>query len=59
MLRILIHNDLSGTEESANYDVDVLVNAKLIATHRVEGHNRKDGWVKLLKQLVKVAEEEG
>lgn len=52
MLRILIHNDRTGTDTSANYDWTVDVNGQVIAKGRVEGHNRWKGWVDLLRMLL-------
>lgn len=48
----MFHNDGTGTEEDANYEVQVLVNRRLIATSRIEGHNRGDGWVTLVEKLL-------
>ena len=51
MLIILIHNNGTGTDESANYDYEVRVNQKVIETGRIEGHNRKDDWRALVGKL--------
>jgi hypothetical protein len=51
-LIIVLHNDGSGTETAANYDVQVRVNQRVIATARVEGHNRADGWKALVKKFI-------
>lgn len=50
-LIVVFHNDSTGTEASANYNVTVYVNQRLIATERVEGHDRGHGWRKLVKRL--------
>jgi hypothetical protein len=55
MLILLIHNDGTGANNNANYDVEVRVNERLIWQGRVEGHNRDDGWPMLLRQLADVA----
>lgn len=52
MLIIYIHNDGTGTESSSNYDYEINVNLKQIAGGRIEGHNRSDGWITLLKMLI-------
>ena len=56
MLIVKVHNDGTGTEESSNYNCEVLVtlsptNLITIAKVRVEGHNRADGWRELLKRV--------
>ena len=51
MLMVAIHNDGTGTNESANYDVDVYINEHLLTRLRVEGHNREDGWAELLRMI--------
>lgn len=57
MLTIRVHNDDTGTEESANYNVRVSVNGKPIWQGRVTGHDRKEGWPELLRQIATAAEE--
>lgn len=56
MLIVEIHNDGTGKDSSANYDVRVKVNLETIAEFRVEGHNRKDGWKKLLQEVAEKAQ---
>ena len=51
-----IHNDGTGKDDSANYDVRVRVNLEIIAEFRVEGHNRREGWKKLLQEVVEKAQ---
>jgi len=53
MLTINIHNDGSGTEDSAHYDFLVLVNDKEIDRGRVTGHNRSDDWRTLVMRLLR------
>lgn len=53
MLTINIHNDGSGTEDSANYDFTVLVNSREINRGRVIGHNRTDDWKALVMRLLR------
>ena len=51
MLIIKIVNDATGTNESANYQYQVMINQSVIYSGRVIGHNRNTGWVGLLKLL--------
>ena len=57
MLQIIIINDKTGTNESSNYKYSVLVNRYVIALGNIRGHNRNHGWIQLLKELIKDAEE--
>jgi hypothetical protein len=50
-LIIVITNDATGTEDSANYDWRVQVNREVIARGRVEGHDRAHGWRPLLRRV--------
>jgi hypothetical protein len=52
MLIIKIHNDGTGTNESANYTYGVFVNDRRIFRGRIIEHNRNHGWISLLCQLV-------
>ncbi len=52
MLHIKILNDVTGTHESANYDYRVYINHNLIASGRVEGHNRNFGWKNLVYMML-------
>jgi hypothetical protein len=52
MLIITFHNDRSGTKAIANYNVRVLVNQQEIATARINGHRRADGWEELVRRFV-------
>lgn len=52
MLTIKIVNDATGTNESANYRYQVLVNDTVIESGEVKGHKRKQGWRGLLLDLV-------
>lgn len=52
MLLVLVHNDGTGSEEKANYDFEVRINNEVIERGRVQGHNRKDGWRTLIKEIV-------
>jgi hypothetical protein len=58
VLLITCHNDLTGRDPLGNYDIVVRVNTKVIWTGRVEGHNRDDGWVALIKQIAVEADGE-
>ena len=55
MLIITLHNDGTGTEDSANYNCGVRINRTIIAAARVEGHKRSDGWRVLVKRLLDAA----
>lgn len=44
MLIIEIQNDMTGTEERANYKYTVHVNDKVIEIGTIKGHNPSDGW---------------
>ena len=52
MLLVLVHNDGTGSEEKANYDYEVRINNEVIERGRVQGHNRKDGWRALIREIV-------
>ena len=51
-LTITFQNDLTGTDDAANYDVCVYVNRNLVARERVEGHPRSEDWRALVRRLV-------
>jgi hypothetical protein len=51
MLTIDVHNLSTGTDESANYEYFVSVNYKVIAKGVFSGHNRKDGWEVLVRDI--------
>jgi hypothetical protein len=51
MLILLIQNDSTGTNESANYNYEVRINTRTIAKGHIEGHNRDDGWAVLVKKI--------
>jgi hypothetical protein len=57
MLIIKIHNDSTGTNESANYNYNGYINKRCIFSGRIEGHDRKQGWIKLLHRLVIIERE--
>jgi hypothetical protein len=52
VLSIHIHNNGTGTTELANYDFEVEVNGKVIADGQIQGHNRKEGWEKLVRMML-------
>lgn len=52
MLIIKIQNDSTGTDTSANYRYQVMVNDTVIESGTVKKHNRSEGWRGLLLQLV-------
>ena len=56
-LIIIIQNDGTGTNDSANYNVKVRVNDRVIDTRRVEGHRRSDGWEALVRAAFPPVEE--
>ena len=51
-LILIIHNDGTGTDEAANYDVEVRVNHHVIGVTRVTGHRRRDSWDVLVQKVV-------
>jgi len=52
MLHIKIINDGTGTDKEANYLYDVYINAKRIASGEILGHDRSDGWCKLVEMIL-------
>lgn len=52
MLIIKIQNDSTGTDTSANYRYQVMVNETVIESGEVKGHIRKNGWQELVAKLV-------
>jgi hypothetical protein len=60
VLIVLIHNDGTGEPEHiGNYDVEVRINAQTLWRGRVIGHNRYNGWPKLLETVSAIAKAEG
>jgi hypothetical protein len=53
MLIVYIHNDGTGTNNSANYTYQVCVNDVVIETGEVKGHDRDKGWRKLVEEVSK------
>jgi hypothetical protein len=51
MLIVLVHNDGTGTEERANYDYEVRINDEVIERGRIQGHDRKDSWQVLIREI--------
>lgn len=57
-LILVFHNDSTGTDDAANYNVRVMMgNGTKERTHdiaggRVEGHNRADGWQALVQRFL-------
>ena len=51
-LILIFHNDGTGTDDSANYNVSIKVNSKEISSRRIEGHRRSDGWEELVRKIV-------
>lgn len=63
MLVIRIHNDGTGTQESSNYDWNVAVTTSptdlmIIASGRVEGHDRRQSWDRLVEKILKIYDAE-
>jgi len=52
VLIIKIHNDSTGSNKLANYNYGVYINARRIANGVIKGHNRSDGWQKLVHRLI-------
>ena len=59
MLTIQIHNDGTGDETSANYDVTTYINRHVIWTGRIKGFNRSAGWVGLIRAVAEEAYKDG
>jgi hypothetical protein len=53
MLIIKIVNDATGTNESANYRYQVLVNDTVIESGEIKGHDRRKGWQNLVEMMVR------
>jgi len=51
MLTIEIVNDGTGLHHDANYTYHVMVNGRVVGFGEVHGHNRDDGWPKLIRML--------
>lgn len=49
MLHLTIHNDSTGSDDIGNYNCNVYINKSLLASFRIENHNRAGGWKKLIK----------
>ena len=53
MLAIYITRDADDTDDTAaRYGYVVKINYETIATGRIEGHNRADGWRALVRRVV-------
>ena len=55
-LIVYIQNDGTGSGDAANYDYQVRVGRELIASGRVEGHDREEGWRELVRRVASVPE---
>jgi hypothetical protein len=53
MLIIKLVNTNTGTNENAHYRFSVLINDNEIAHGSFDGHNRNDGWLVLVEQMIK------
>lgn len=57
-LILVFHNDSTGGETDANYNVEVMIGdgtaerTRTIAKGRVEGHDRGDGWEALTRRFL-------
>lgn len=57
-LILVFHNDSTGGEHDANYNIQVMVGdgtaarTRTIAGGRIEGHNRPDGWKPLVQKYL-------
>jgi len=57
-LILCFHNDGSGSDAAANYNVEVLIGdgtargSRTLIRGRVEGHDRADGWERLVLQFL-------
>lgn len=52
MIIITVLNDATGTKEKGNYNYCVYSDQTLIASGRIEGHKRQEGWLALTEQMV-------
>jgi hypothetical protein len=52
MLIIKIQNDGTGSDQSANYNYGVYINDRRIANGLIKGHNRSNGWQRLVRCLL-------
>ena len=59
MLIVLIHNDGTGTQHHANYDVEVRINEHTLWRGHVDGHDRDGGWTELLRMIGRAGRDEG
>lgn len=59
MLTLQILNDTTGDNDTANYTYRVMVNTREVASGRVRGHRRADGWWKLIRLVVEDGEKKG
>ena len=55
MLTVKIVNDGTGTPEVGNYRYQVLINETVIESGEIKKHHRKEGWRRLLLDLVDVS----
>ena len=51
MLTVRAHNDSTGPDDAANYNITVDVNGIIVAQGRVTGHDRAQGWRGLLLKI--------
>ena len=58
MLIITFHNDSSGDLAVGNYNVGVYINRTKLYDGRIEGHDRMEGWEKLVTDWVEQLNEE-
>lgn len=57
MLALLVLNDRTGSNESANYSYRVQVNTEVIAKGEFKGHNRNNGWTRLVCDIAEQEEQ--
>ena len=48
---ILTVQNIGGADDNARYEYKVYINRERIAEGNVEGHNRADGWAKLVMMI--------
>lgn len=53
-LIIVFTNDTTGKPPYGNYNVGVFLNETAIWKGRVEGHDRRAGWIQLVRDLVAI-----
>lgn len=60
MLTLYVRNIKTDKDDMADYTAIVMVNSQVIATAKIRGHYRPDGWRALIQRIISEAiDEEG